>query len=154
MIERRFRSDLLALPGDVWRAATSIAGINGELMPLMAMHSPRGIEHLGELVTPGGIAAVDATIRLGGLLPIGRATIELVELGGSHFVERSNQPGMRFWQHAREVVPSAAGCTLTDTLTFEPRAFAAFSAWLIERLFQHRHRRLRARWGAARGVPS
>ncbi len=149
MIERRFRSDLLASPDDVWRAATSMGGINAELMPLMAMHSPDGIEYLTELVTSEGIASVDVTIRLGGVLPIGGATIQLVELGEFRFVERSNQPGMRFWQHEREVVPSAEGCTVVDHLTFEPRSITPISTYFVELLFKHRHRRLRARWGEA-----
>lgn len=147
MIERCFRSDLMASPEDVWRAATSLAGINAELMPLMAMHSSAGIRDLGELVAPASIASVDVTVRLCGLIPVGRATIELVELGEFHFVERSNQPGMHFWQHERQVVASAAGCAIIDRLSFEPRVMPPILGLVVERLFAHRHRRLRARWG-------
>lgn len=148
-MKRRFRSDLLAAPEDVWRVATSISGINAELMPLISMHNLDNVRDLSELVTNSGIARIEATIRLASVIPIGRVMIELVELAEFRFVERSNQPGMRFWQHEREVVPSAAGCAVVDNLTFEPRAFGPVSAWLIDRLFRHRHRRLRARWGAA-----
>lgn len=78
-------------------------------------------------------------------------------------VERG--PGLRFlevwstfvgrtWQHERTVVATDQGCRLADRVSLEPRAAvgrvagsAVMVRRVVEAIFDHRHRRLAARFG-------
>ena len=119
----------------------------------MAMRSRSDIRNLCDIAPTGGVVCFDARVILAGAVTIGSVTIRLVELEAFRFVERSNQPGMKIWQHEREVVPTATGCALIDRLSFEPRMMTSISTWFVERLFEHRHRRLRKRWGGEQRLP-
>lgn len=146
-VERRFASRLAVAPDTLWDSVTSADGINAELMPLMSMRSIAGIEHLSQLVGDGGIAPFDVKLRLAGLIPFGSARIVIVELGARRFVERSDQPGMAFWEHERSVTGEAGGSVLADRLRFTPKVLPRLAPLVIESIFRHRHRRLRAMWG-------
>lgn len=111
------------------------------------MRSIAGIEHLSQLVGDGGIAPFDVKLRLAGLIPFGSARIVIVELGARRFVERSDQPGMAFWEHERSVTGEAGGSVLADRLRFTPKVLPRLAPLVIESIFRHRHRRLRAMWG-------
>lgn len=145
------RSSALAAPADVvWRHATSIPGINAEMAPWMSMTVPRELRNL-TLDDPSVIVGAElfvSTVRLLRLLPVDRMRVTLVELErGRRFVEQSPMRSMRMWRHERSVEPEGTGCRVTDTLTFEPRV--PFPAAVLRMFFAHRHRRLRARFGAA-----
>lgn len=113
-------------------------------MPLLAMTAPAGIDRLTDVPMTPGRPLFRSRLLLGGVIPAGTSALTLVSLDpGSGFVERSPMTGMAHWQHERRVVASGTGCTVTDTLTFEPRYLPRLTAWLIALFFHHRHRRLR-----------
>ena len=141
-----FFSELRAPADKVWRSVTSLAGINQELMPLLSMVGTDGTERLDQLVDGAEIDPLHVTLRLGGLVPIGSATIHIIELDRFRFTEQSDQPGMRSWQHARRIEPDEPGCTLLNRVEFTPARAGAATSKLIEGLFAFRHRNLRRFW--------
>jgi hypothetical protein len=85
-----------------------------------------------------------------GFLPMDRAAVTLTELEpGRRFVEQSPLVTMNLWRHTRTVTELAGGSKVEDVLDFEPRGPVpvAMVRWLIERIFTHRHARLRALFG-------
>lgn len=131
----------------VWARVTSMEGVNHELRPWMRMTVPRRARGLTledvELNRPVGRSWVLAL----GVIPFDYDEVTLVERGpGRRFLERSPMGSMRRWQHERLVEPRGEGaCAITDRLTFEPRipGFSRLARGLVERIFAHRHRRLR-----------
>lgn len=149
-------SSRLAAPAvDVWAHATTAAGINEELMPIVRMTVPRG---LGDDFALADVAAPQRLGRswllLGGLLPFDWDDLYIRRIGpGFAFEERSTMLSQRRWDHDRSVEPLGEhACVVTDRIRFVPRL-----PWLAPLLrpafrftFGHRHRRLRRRFGAAR----
>jgi ligand-binding SRPBCC domain-containing protein len=151
-------SGLAAPATDVWSAALSEEGINFELAPWMRMTMPRGIgpgTGIGDV--PVGEPLGRSWLLLGRLLPIDYDDLCLAERGpGMRFLERSRLGSARAWEHERLVVPMGERtCELTDRVAIELRGLlraiggGAIAARIIMALFEHRHRRLRQRWGAA-----
>jgi ligand-binding SRPBCC domain-containing protein len=148
-------STLAASAEDVWGFATSEAGLEHEFGPWMRMTIPAGLQGkaIGDVAV--GQPLGRSWILLGGFLPLDFDDLMIAEIGpGMRFVERSKLGSARSWQHQREVVATdEESCELTDTLTVVPRApISALRAdRLVERIvgsvFDHRHRRLRQRWG-------
>ncbi len=148
---------LAAGAAEVWRAATTWEGIEGELRPLLRMTTPRG--------GPLDLAAVEPPARLGrswlllfGVLPIDADDIGILSIDDSGpaygFRERSQMLALRRWHLDREVSPAGEGrCTVIDRVAFEPRVPGTGAVLLavVRALFRHRHRRLRRRWGALQG---
>jgi hypothetical protein len=144
---------LAAPAARVWERATSAEGVNDELMPIARMTVPRG---LGQL----DLASVEAPRRLGrswillgGVLPCDWDDIHIAAVGpGLAFSERSTMLSQRSWHHDRTVEPHGDdACTVTDRIAFVPRLpwLAPLLRPLFLRVFRHRHRRLRRRFGAA-----
>ena len=130
----------------VWERVTDFAGVNHELMPFVRMVVPR--ERRGTTVDDAPVGR-----RLGrfwmlylGFLPLDYDDLTLTELvPGSHFQEVSTMLTMRRWEHRRELRPLGPERTeVTDTVRFEPRLplLGGVAAFLVGRLFSHRHRRL------------
>lgn len=144
------RTTEIPAPADaVWARVTTVEGVNHELRPWMRMTVPRGargIESIEEL--PLGRPAGRSWILLLGAIPFDYDDLTLVELGPGHrFLERSPMGSMRLWQHERVVEPRGErACAVTDRLTFAPRVpgTARLVRPVVERLFRHRHRRLRS----------
>ena len=150
VIERT--SEVPAPAGEVWARVTSVDGVNHELGPWMRMTVPRaarGIESIEEL--PLGRAVGRSWVLLFGILPFDYDDLTLVERGPGHrFLERSPMGSMRLWQHERSVESRGeAACAVTDRLAFAPRLPGAdrLVRWIVERIFRHRHRRLRTHFG-------
>ena len=145
-------STLAAAPESVWAHATSLASINREMAPWLEMSAPaelQGVSLDDPRVVPGE-ELFASTVRFLGFLPVDRMHVTIVELErGRRFVEESPMLAMRRWRHEREIVPAGAGCTLRDTLTFEPRIALATPAVRIAlgAFFTHRHRVLRRLFG-------
>jgi ligand-binding SRPBCC domain-containing protein len=146
-------TEVPAPAGAVWERVTSVEGVNHELRPWVRMTIPRGARGLS-------LEDVELNRRVGrswvlalGVIPFDYDDITLVERGpGMRFLERSPMGSMRLWQHERSVQPRGdAACAITDRLTFEPRLRASgrLVRSIVERVFAHRHRRLRD-WFAAR----
>jgi ligand-binding SRPBCC domain-containing protein len=146
-------SRLAAPAAEVWAFATTAEGVNAELMPIVRMTVPRGVDDLdiADVVAP--IRLGRSWLLLGGLIPFDWDDIGIERLGpGFAFSERSTMLSQRAWHHDRRVEPRGEGaCTVTDTIRFVPRVpvLAPLLRPVFLRTFRHRHRRLRRRFGAA-----
>jgi ligand-binding SRPBCC domain-containing protein len=143
-------SRLDASAEDVWASVTTAAGVNAELMPIVRMTVPRGLEDLSLEDAVPGERLGRSWILLFGLIPIDYDDITLVEVEpGRGFLERSPMLTQRRWEHERRLEPDGAGCTVTDRVRFEPRlpVPVALLRPVFHAVFRHRHRRLRRRFG-------
>lgn len=141
----RIASHLRAPPERVWAHATSMAGINHELAPLLRMTHPPGTTALGDLSPPLGTPLFRSVILLFGLVPIDfdDVTLESIEPGRG-FRECSRTLSQRRWIHERSLEPVAGGVRVEDRITFEPKipGSGAILAPLLHVLFRNRHRKL------------
>lgn len=153
------RSVPLAAPAEaVWSRAVTFEGVNDEFVPLMRMTRPRGLAANATIadVEPG-VPIGRSWILLGRLIPVDWDDLRLVEIDPPHrFLERSSMASMTLWQHERTVEPTADGCVLTDSLSFELRrplrwipGSDRLASVIVRALFGHRHRRLVRAHGAA-----
>lgn len=152
------RTTRLAAPAErVWERATTLAGVNQELRPIMRMTVPRGMRGATLADLSPGVPAGRSWLLLGGLIPVDFDDLCLAEIEPPRrFLERSRMASIERWEHERVVEPlPAGGCTVTDTLGFVLRSplrmvpgAAALTAAIITRLFAHRHRRLVVMHGA------
>ena len=159
MVEPRpiVTSSRLAAPAaEVWAHAVNPSGINDELRPLLRMTVPAALRGTTIEDIPLGRRAGRSWILLLGLVPFDYDDITLVEHDkGRRFLERSPMLSMRVWQHERIVDPlDGASCVLTDRVSFRLRTLPALVPGasrvvgaLVRRIFSHRHRRLRLRFG-------
>ena len=145
-------SHLAASADDVWSRISSLRGVNDELRPLLRMTIPRGVEQLDSDQVIVGERIGRSWLLLFGLIPIDFDDLTLVALEpGRGFEERSRMLSMRVWEHERRLQPPRrGGCVVTDRLRFEPRlpATRRLLYRVVRTTFEHRHRRLRARFGA------
>ena len=142
-------SSLRERPDVVWRHATSPAGVNRELRPLLTMTFPPDVEDLVAAAEPGK-KAFRSWLLLGGILPVEYDDVTFVEVEpGRRFLERSRLLSQRVWEHERIVEPEGEGCRLTDRLGFEPRipGTGALYAPIFRLVFRVRHRNLRRLFG-------
>jgi ligand-binding SRPBCC domain-containing protein len=146
-------SRLAAPAADVWAFATTAAGVNEELMPIVRMTVPRGRGDLSiaDVRPPERLGR--SWILLGGVLPFDYDDIGVVSVGpGLAFSERSTMLSQRAWEHDRTVEPAGErACVVTDRIGFVPRipGIAPLLRVVLLQMFRHRHRRLRRRFGAA-----
>lgn len=144
-------SRLDAAPQAVWERVMTPEGINDELRPLMRMTVPRGLESLDLGSVEIGKPIGRSWVLLFGVLPFDYDDITLVHLEeGRGFLERSRMLSQRSWEHERTIEPQpGGGCLITDRVRWEPRLGlpAAPLRPLFRRIFRHRHRRLRRRFG-------
>jgi len=149
--EFRVASDLDAAATVVWERVITPAGINAELMPIVRMTLPRGIERLDPEWLPLGQPIGRSWILLFGVLPIDYDDVTLVRLDpGRGFLERSPMLSQRRWEHERTIEPTGdSSCRLTDRVAFEPRLPVPprLLRPIFKMVFRHRHRRLRRRFG-------
>ena len=147
-IRLTFTSELRAPASEVWAWITSVAGISSELRPFFRMSAPAGVRTLDDVEFRPGRVLFRSRVFLFGVLPVDHSDLTLVELvPGVGFVEQSPMGSMRLWRHERRIGRVSGGVVLTDRLTFDPRHARPFVAWFIGRVFRHRHRVLRARFG-------
>jgi ligand-binding SRPBCC domain-containing protein len=148
------RSRLEAPADVVWARVSTMAGVNDELAPLFRMTHPRGLDRLEPGVAELGRPAFRSRVLLLGVLPVDYDDLTIVRLDpGRGFVERSSLGTQRLWEHERRLEPDGAGCTIVDRVLHEPRLPIAgrWQSALLRRVFGHRHRRLRRRFGGSRG---
>lgn len=120
--EFRLSSELPAPPEVVWAHATSLRGVNRELMPLARMTWPGDRDTLRAEDFSPGQRLFRSWILLLGLLPADYDDITLLEFEpGRRFLEHSPMLSQRQWVHERTVEPTASGCRVTDSLRFVPR---------------------------------
>src|SRR5436309_223133 len=115
-------SSLRASAARVWEHASSMAGVNLELWPLVQMTYPPAMKRLTPETVPLGRRAFRSWLLLFGLLPIDYDDLTLIELEpGRGFQEVSPMFSMREWRHRRAVIPTAEGCVVRDEVTCTPR---------------------------------
>ena len=152
MIDLKFSSSLSADATEVWSAVSTMDGVNYELHPFMHM-STAGHEALPTVITPGRVV-FRSWLLLFCVLPFDRHALALDRVDEKGFVEESSSWIQRRWRHVRRVTPDGEqGCIITDRLTIETRLRVAerLVAFTTERLFRHRHRRLRHRYAGTAG---
>jgi ligand-binding SRPBCC domain-containing protein len=151
-VELTTTSTLAAPPAAVWQRIASMEGINHELGPWLRMTSPRGTELSVDQV-PLGRRWFRSWVLLGGVIPFDYDDLCVERLEpGRGFLERSSMLSAGVWEHERTLEPLAGGGTrLTDRVAFEPRVavIRRLHRAVIAATFRHRHRRLRAWFGAA-----
>ena len=153
----RFESRLAASAEEVWAVASTMDGVNHELMPLMRMTHPPDVGGLDDPRAQMGSVLFRSWLLAGGFLPIDRHSLVLERLyPGEGFDEHSRSWLQRVWIHHRRVRPDLeGGCRVVDELAFEPRipGAAALVTRTVRALFEHRHRRLRLRFGSGTATP-
>jgi hypothetical protein len=153
------QSTLEASPAEVWRHSTSMAGVNRELMPLMRMTHPKGLERLDQQEVPLGTRLFRSYLLAFGLLPVDWDDLAFESITpGQGFVESSSLATARTWQHRRWIEPGAtsASCLLDDQLAWTPRFVGAGAVLrrIVPLLFRHRHRRLVKIFGGSTREPA
>ena len=151
-IEFEVVSTLAARRDEVWRVVSTMKGVNFELHPFVHMTSRRKHQVLSAAVTPGQVV-VRSWLLLFGVVPFDRHSLAFESLDdGRGFVEESSSWLQRRWRHERTLTEASTdGCVVSDRLTIEPRLGHGRHAVvaIAELLFEHRHRRLRKRFGTA-----
>lgn len=158
LVRLEFSSELAAPREEVWRHASSMAGVNYELGPWLRMSHPARFSSIadalgaGEQLVPGR-TVFHSSITLARLFLLDRHAFGFERLyPGEGFDERSHSWTQRLWLHRRRVVAVPGGSCVSDRLEFEPRLglMAPLLKQVIAWLFRHRHRQLRRRFGQIR----
>ena len=140
----KFSTQLRVPATEAWGWITSFDGISKEMSPYLHMSAPRGVTTLASVTITPGKRLFRSWITLFGLIPFDYSDLTLLSLeDGVGFVEQSPMGTMKLWRHERRITPSAEGCTITDTLTFEPRFAPALTQRIVRAFFTHRHRNLK-----------
>ena len=142
-------TSLPATPADVWAHASTMAGVNYELAPLLRMTYPKDINSLAGDSIPIGDIAFRSWLLLGGILPIDRHALRLLRVTpGEGFHEESSSWMQRRWTHIRTITAAANGCILRDEVGFEPWIpfVGPIVRPIVDTIFHWRHRRLRRRF--------
>ncbi len=149
-------SHLAASAEAVWAGATHFDGINDEFRPLLRMTAPRGRRELSAEVVVPGERLFRSWLLVLGVVPVDYDDLTIAELGPGHrFLERSRMLSASEWVHERVVETTGpASCRITDRLSYEPRHrfFEPVLSRAVPLVFDHRHRRLRARYGEVGGT--
>ncbi len=152
MIALRFESRLAVPAAEVWAQASTMAGVNAELMPLLRMTVPADFaaQSLEQAPERLGQTLFHSWLLLFGFLPFDRHALRLMQVyPGCGFDEDSTSWLQKTWRHRRRIVADGDGCRVIDELEVEPRlAPAVFVRPLLRQVFAHRHRQLRRRFGS------
>lgn len=147
-------SSILATPiAEVWAHASSMAGVNRELMPIVRMTYPRARASLAAVDdVPLDQVLFASWILLFGVIPIDRHMLRLRALDPPHgFSEDSWSWMQRRWMHRRTLEAIDATHTrVDDEVEFEPRLGGArVLGPIYRRVFEHRHAVLRRLFGSS-----
>lgn len=148
MISLTFESKLKATPEQVWQSITSIEGLTYEMLPLMRLTVPKGYKTLSDIYPRKAEANFRSWVLLFGIFPIDHTDLQLKSLTPlKGFVEESNMASMKYWRHERKIAPVSEGVTsVIDELTFEPLRLKSLSALVIQKFFEHRHKKLKQKF--------
>ena len=153
MVEIKITTRLAAPADEVWEHATTMEGVNYELMPLVRMSVPRAARDLNIADAPIGEVAFRSVLLAGSILPVDLHSLSIAEIGPDRrFLERSSSLMQRRWEHERTILDLDDGsCEVSDRLAIVPRLplVAPIVRDVVQRIFAHRHRRLIKRFGPA-----
>ncbi len=146
------RSRVAAPLAQVWAHASSMTGVNRELMPLVRMTHPPdarldAIEHV-----PLDQVLFRSTLLAFGLLPFDRHSLRLRGLEPPYGFDEDSWSWLhRHWRHRRRLTAiDDRGTEVHDRVEFEPRLPG--TTWLVRalvrRVFEHRHAVLERMFGA------
>ena len=152
--ELTFTSRLARPASEVWNVVGTMRGVNAELGPWLRMTVPAEADKLRiEDAEVGKELFASWVLFLG--VPIDRHYLKLERVDrGRGFTEKSHSWTESRWVHERTVVPAGRdACVVTDRLELTPRlrALTPLLVRVVTAVFQHRHRRLRKRFGEASG---
>lgn len=151
-IEVEVASELAADPRTVLGHIGTLEGVNQELWPIFIMTAPRAFRGRSLFEAPVGRPLFRSWLLLGGVVPVDFDHLAFESLDPeSGFVESSTMLTMATWRHERRVTArQPGGSRIVDHLTFAPRipGTGRALASIVKRVFQHRHARLRALFGA------
>ena len=151
VLDFEISSQLRASRADVWAAVSSMEGVNYELMPFVRMTYPARASRLTAADIKPGELLFQSWLLAFGAVPFDLHALVLMEVtDGEGFVEESSSWMQRRWRHERRLRDAVSGCVVTDHLVVEPRLRMTqpVVGAAVRRLFSHRHRRLRRRFGA------
>ena len=153
-LERFEFSSTLDAPAElVWSHAIDFRQINRELMPVLRMTVPAGWRVLSPDRIRPGQKLFRSWLLLFGVVPVDYDDLTFAEVGPDRrFLERSRMMSAAVWEHERFVQAIDTNrCRVTDRVAFAPRwrPVGLVLRWVVPRVFAHRHRRLRARFGSS-----
>ncbi len=148
------RSELPVSAQRFW-SAQSLAAVNEELRPIYRMTAPPEALRAPIDEWPTHVNSLSSWILLFGVIPVDRhhfGTIEFTE--STAFAETSASWLNRLWKHERVIREVPGGCSVTDTISFEPRLgpLGPLQKALYLRAFRHRHAMLADRYVRAAKV--
>jgi ligand-binding SRPBCC domain-containing protein len=116
----------------------------------MQMTVPRHLKGKGIHEVPLGTPIGRSWLLLFGIIPFDYDKITIAERDhGRRFLEKSTMMSMARWEHERTLEERDGGCLVKDRLTFHLRppgrwipGAHRFVAWVLSKLFSHRHRKL------------
>ncbi len=133
---------------EVWEWITSLEGIQKEMKPYFKMTAPKGIKNINDVKIELGKPLFRSHIYLFCFLPIGHDDMTLIEyIEGKGFIEQSPMSSMELWRHERGLEKVELGTMITDQLTFKPRHAPKLMNKFLQRVFRHRHKVLKERFG-------
>ncbi|MCU0653931.1 MAG: hypothetical protein MUF64_01120 [Polyangiaceae bacterium] len=142
------QSVLRADASEVWGHASTMEGVNAELMPWIRMTVPPSARGKNLADVEVGREAFASVLLLLGLLPFDLHHLKVERVLERGFDEESWSWMQRRWRHERRIEPVDGGCIVTDRLTVAPRLAPSFLVRaIVQRLFASRHRYLRRRFG-------
>jgi hypothetical protein len=134
---------------DVWAGISSVDAVNREVSPFVRMTDSTNGAPFDTEPWRGGAPVLWQLLF--GFIPFDRHRVELVALPGEGgFREASSSWWHRVWRHERTLVDHpGGGCIIRDDVEIEPRLAAAdpIIEFAVGRMFRHRHRYLRRRFG-------
>jgi ligand-binding SRPBCC domain-containing protein len=145
------RTRLRSSAAQVWEHASTFAGVNRELWPLVCMTYPPSLGRLTPETIPLGRTAFRSWVLLLGLVPVEFDDLMLLELEpGRGFSECSRLPTIREWRHRRTITSAGEGCVVRDEVAFVPRwrYTGPLLAWVYRGIFAWRHSSLRRLFGS------
>lgn len=148
-----FSSTLSISPTDFW-AQQSLATVNYELGPWIHMTAPKAWQAVRLADWKGGDVLFASWVLFLGVLPVDRHRFGSFRFQPeSGFVEQSSSWTNRQWQHVRTVQAHGVGCTVQDSITFQPRIgiLSFLLRPIYSRVFRHRHARLAMRYATMPG---
>lgn len=158
LLDIEITSTLSAPREEVWRSVSTMKGVNFELRPFVHMTSPAEHQVLPSTPEPGQVV-FKSWLLLFGVMPFDRHSLAFDEVDevdeGYCFSEVSTSWLQREWRHERVVGDGpGTGCSVTDRLVISPRVALAkpIVVAIVSKLFEHRHRRLAARFGTEPNV--
>ncbi|HVU74867.1 MAG TPA: hypothetical protein VHE83_18030 [Mycobacteriales bacterium] len=139
----------------VWSRIGTPDGINDELSPLLKMTVPRHMRGRTLDDVPVGRSLGRSWLLFLRVIPFDYDRLMLAERDpGARFLETSTMATARAWRHERSLTDHPTGTIVHDKVAFDLRAplrwvpgYAAIYAFVLRRIFAHRHHRIRRFFG-------